>query len=203
MESETTRLEFFSDAVFAIAITLLVLEIKIPRPEDSLVPMLLRQWPSYAAFLLSFVCIGVMWINHHRLFMLIKRANDTLRLLNLLLLLGVSAVPFPTAVLAEHLRGPDQQIAALIYNATFVFIAVAFRGLWRYAKTHQLLHENAAVPVIFNVFNRYGVAPLLYFTCFIIAWFDARASVIANAAVTVLFAIAPALMQGRTQASSP
>ena len=202
MESETTRLEFFSDAVFAIAITLLVLEIKIPRPEDSLVPMLLRQWPSYAAFLLSFACIGIMWINHHRLFMLIKRANDTLRLLNLFLLLGVSAVPFPTAVLAEHLRGPDRQIAALIYNATFVFIAVAFRALWRYAVTHRLLHENAAVPAIFSIFNRYAVAPLLYSLCFIIAWFDARASVIANAAVTVLFAIAPALMQGRTQSSN-
>ncbi|HEV7553311.1 MAG TPA: TMEM175 family protein [Candidatus Angelobacter sp.] len=203
MESETTRIEFFSDAVFAIAITLLVLELKIPKPEEPLVPILFRQWPSYAAFLLSFVCIGVMWINHHRLFMLIKRADDTLRLLNLLLLLGVSAVPFPTAVLAEHLRGPDRRIAALIYNATFVFIAVAFRGLWRYATTHQLLHENAAVPVIFNVFNRYGVAPLLYFFCFIIAWFDARASVIANAAVAVLFAVAPALMQGRTQSSNP
>lgn len=203
MESETTRLEFFSDAVFAIAITLLVLDIKIPPREESLVPALIHQWPSYAAFLLSFACIGIMWINHHRLFSLIHRADDTLRLLNLLLLLGISAVPFPTAVLAEHLRGPDRQLAALMYNATFVYIAIAFRALWRYATTHRFLHEDAVVPAVFNVFNRYAAAPLLYFICFIIAWFDARASVIANAAVAVIFALAPALMGGRTQSLIP
>ena len=203
MESETTRLEFFSDAVFAIAITLLVLDIKIPAREERLIPALIHQWPSYAAFLLSFACIGVMWINHHRLFMLIRRANDTLRLLNLILLLGVSAVPFPTAVLSEHLRGPDQRLAALLYNATFVFIAVAFSVLWRYARTHQLLHEDASVPAYFNTFNRHAVGPISYFTCFIIAWFDARASVIANAILAIFFGLAPALMRRRRRSSQP
>ncbi len=203
MESETTRLEFFSDAVFAIAITLLVLDIKIPAREERLIPTLIHQWPSYVAFLLSFACIGIMWINHHRLFTLIHRATDTLRLLNLFVLLGVSAVPFPTAVLAEHMRGPDQRLAALIYNATFVYIAVAFSFLWRYARTHQLIDKNASVPAYFNTFNRHAVGPILYFICFIIAWFDARASVIANAILVIFFGLAPALMRRRRLSSQP
>ena len=103
MEKETARIEAFSDGVFAIAITLLILEIKIPGAGSAdLSRQLLRQWPSYVAFVISFAFIGIMWINHHRLFTHIKRANNVLLFLNLLLLLGVCAVPFPTAVLAQH-----------------------------------------------------------------------------------------------------
>ena len=117
MNTETGRVEAFSDGVFAIAITLLILEIKIPKPSDgALANQLLRQWPSYFAFLISFAFIGVMWINHHRLFTHIKRCNNTLMILNLLLLLGVTIVPFPTAVLATHIGFADQRTAALLYN---------------------------------------------------------------------------------------
>jgi len=84
-----------------------------------------------------------MWINHHRMFTHIKRSNDVLLVLNLLLLLGVTAVPFPTAVMAQHLGGPDERTAALVYNATFVAIAVAFNVLWRYAVSRHLLYEHA------------------------------------------------------------
>src|SRR5262245_50935568 len=124
MQSETARVEAFSDGVFAIAITLLILEIKIPHQQEHghLADALVKQWPSYLAFFLSFVYIGVMWINHHRMFTHFKRANDVLLVLNLLLLLGVSVVPFPTAVLAEHLGGPDERMAAIVYNTTFVMI---------------------------------------------------------------------------------
>src|SRR5437899_1855756 len=103
MQTETARIEAFSDGVFAIAITLLILEIKVPGLQQGrLAGALLRQWPSYLAFLLSFVYIGIMWMNHHRMFTHIRRSNDTLLLLNLLLLLGVTVVPFPTAVLASN-----------------------------------------------------------------------------------------------------
>ena len=101
MQTETSRIEAFSDGMFAIAITLLILEVKVPVPaEGHLAQGLVKQWPSYLAFVLSFVYIGVMWMNHHRMFTHIRRSNDTLLVLNLLLLLGVTAVPFPTAVLA-------------------------------------------------------------------------------------------------------
>ena len=111
MEKETARIEAFSDGVFAIAITLLILEIRVPTAENDLAAQLLKQWPSYVAFVLSFAFIGIMWINHHRLFTHIRRSNNTLMVLNLTLLLGVTAVPYPTAVLAQHLGRSGQRTA--------------------------------------------------------------------------------------------
>src|SRR5713226_10354308 len=130
MASETQRVESFSDGVFAIAITLLVLELKVPPAGNSqLSTLLIRQWPSYVAFLASFAFIGIMWINHHRLFTLIRRSDHTLLVLNLLLLLGVTVVPFPTALLAAYLGHPEQRTAAIFYNSVFVVIAILFNVL--------------------------------------------------------------------------
>ncbi|HEY5030370.1 MAG TPA: TMEM175 family protein [Candidatus Angelobacter sp.] len=204
MQTETSRIEAFSDGVFAIAITLLILEIKVPhRDQGSLAAGLLHQWPSYLAFLLSFAYIGIMWINHHRMFTHIKRSNDVLLILNLLLLLGVTAVPFPTAVLAEHLGGPDQRTAALIYNATFVVIALAFNLLWRYAVSRRLLHEHPVRGLAANISSQYAVGPFLYLACFVIAWFNVRASVIANTALALFFVLPPSLMKRGTSAARP
>jgi len=126
MNTETTRVEAFSDGVFAIAITLLILEIKVPSPSGgALGAQLLKQWSSYVSFVMSFAFIGIMWMNHHRLFTHIERCDDLLLIINLLLLLGVTSVPFPTAVLAVHLGRPDQRIAATLFNATYFFIAVS------------------------------------------------------------------------------
>ena len=103
MASETARVEAFSDGVFAIAITLLILDVHVPAPGlGPLRTALARQWPTYIAFLISFAFIGIMWVNHHRLFNHIRRSDNTLMFLNLLLLLGVCVVPFPTALLAAH-----------------------------------------------------------------------------------------------------
>ncbi|HEV7675278.1 MAG TPA: TMEM175 family protein [Candidatus Angelobacter sp.] len=203
-QNETARIEAFSDGVFAIAITLLVLEIKVPHHDQgSLAAGLLRQWPFYLAFLLSFAYIGVMWINHHRMFTHIKRSNDVLKILNLLLLLGVTIVPFPTAVLAEHLGGPDQRTAALIYNATFIGIALAFNLLWGYAVSRHLLHEHAVKELTANISSQYVVGPFLYLACFVVAWFNVRASVIANTALAVFFALPPSLMRKNPTPSQP
>src|SRR5260370_28243187 len=101
MEAETTRVEAFSDGMFAIAITLLILEIKIPPAgPGNLAAALLRQWPSYLAFFLSFAFIGIMWMNNHPMITHIDSSNDTLLLLNLLLLHAVTATPFTTASMA-------------------------------------------------------------------------------------------------------
>ena len=109
MRSETARLEGFSDAVFAIAITLLVLDLKVPAPGNPglLGKLLLDQWREYLAFLASFGTIGVMWMYHHVLFTLIDRVDRTVLVLNGLLLLGVVIVPFPTAVATAYARHPD------------------------------------------------------------------------------------------------
>src|SRR4030095_5462388 len=134
--SETARLEACSDGVFAIAITLLVLDLKVPRElgqERTLDQALVAQWPAYVAFLSSFLTILIMWVNHHRMFTLIGRADDRLLFYNGLLLLGVTLVPFPTSLVAEYLRHEGQRVAALVYNGTFIFLGMCFNMLWRRA----------------------------------------------------------------------
>src|SRR5205814_6853937 len=120
--------EAFSDGVFAIAITLLILEIRVPPvgTPGGLRVALPHLWPSFLAFLASFLTIGVMWLNHHRLFTLIRKSDDGLIAFNLLLLLGITWIPFPTALLAEHLRGPDQLTAGWVDARSFFAIAIVF-----------------------------------------------------------------------------
>lgn len=133
--NDTARLEAFSDGVFAIAITLLVLEIRLPGGSASLAHKLADTWPSYLGYVISFVTIGIMWANHHAIFRLIDRTTHGLIVGNLLLLLTVGFLPFPTAVLADHLRhaGADQRTAAVFYSASFIFIAIGFQVLWQVA----------------------------------------------------------------------
>jgi uncharacterized membrane protein len=131
----TARLEAFSDGVFAIAITLLVLEITVPPTEvlanpDKLVEALAKLWPSYLGYVISFATIGIMWANHHNLLGLVAKVTHGLILANLLLLMSVGFVPFPTALLAATLGGPSGQIGVLVYAATFIGIAIAFNVLW-------------------------------------------------------------------------
>src|SRR5215470_8693912 len=124
---ETGRAEAFSDGVFAVAITLLVLNIQVPPNalgEGELRDFLLSKGPTYLAFVTSFATIGIMWINHHRLFSHIKRTDTILLLLNLLLLMAIVFVPFPTALLAQYIALPDQHLSALVYSGTFIVLAI-------------------------------------------------------------------------------
>ncbi|HUR63075.1 MAG TPA: TMEM175 family protein [Candidatus Thermoplasmatota archaeon] len=126
---ETARLEAFSDGVFAIAITLLVLELRVP--EGALLPGLLHEWPSFLSFTLSFVTILIMWTNHHANLAHVVRADGRLLFANGFLLLMITFVPFPTAVLGQHLADGDARVAAALYAGTFVAINVAWVGFWR------------------------------------------------------------------------
>ena len=140
---ETGRLEAFSDGVFAIAITLLILEVHVSgQAGTSLARQLAQAWPSYTGYVISFVTIGIMWANHHSMFRLIDRSTHGLVVANLLLLLCVSFVPFPTKVLAEHLPvgGHDQRTAVLFFSGTYVVIAIFYNLVWRVAVTgHRLI----------------------------------------------------------------
>lgn len=192
MASETSRIEAFSDGVFAIAITLLILEVRIPPvSQTSLATQLLQQWPSYFAFLLSFFFIGIMWINHHRLFTHIKRSDNGLLILNLLLLLGVTAVPFPTAVLALHLRGPGARTAGVLYNGTYVVIAIFFNLLWNYAVSRSLLDYEAGKEAARGISRQYALGPALYLVCLGLVWISVAASLALNTALALFFAIPP------------
>ncbi len=193
MDKETARIEAFSDGVFAIAITLLVLEIKVPNAgEGGLSSLLLRQWSSYASFFISFAFIGVMWINHHRLFTLIRRSTDTLLVLNLLLLMGVVAVPFPTAVLAAYLGHGDQRTAALLYNATYFVIAIIFNVLWRYsASNNRLLSKDADPSAVDTITRQYAFGPVLYLVCLALVWISVPLSLLLNLGLAIFFAVPP------------
>jgi len=197
MQSETSRIEAFSDGVFAIAITLLILEIKIPTPaKGSLAVALLQQWPSYLAFLMSFAFIGIMWINHHRLFTHIKRSNDVLLILNLLLLLGVTVVPFPTAILAAYLGDRDQRVAVMLYNGTYFVIALLFNILWRYSVSRQLL-DKSAISLSQNISRQYALGPIMYLICLALGWFSVPASLAINGVLAIFFVLPPELLKKR------
>jgi len=135
-DSTTVRLEAFSDGVFAIAVTLLILEIKVPSANDlsqvsGLWHALAERWPSYVGFVASFFIIGVMWANHHALFEYIRRVDRRLLLANLLLLMGVSFLQYPTAVLAQNLADPATRTdATVFYGLTLVFTSLTYNLVW-------------------------------------------------------------------------
>jgi uncharacterized membrane protein len=164
--ADTARIEALSDGVFAIAITLLIIEIGVPHVEEghSLGEALRDLWPSYAGYALSFLTIGVMWLNHHEMFKDIERADHTLRVLNVLLLLCISFVPFPTAVLAEYIRDDDHALAAtLAYGLTFVVTAFFFNAMWLYAAWRRsLIDDHISDARIRSRTRRYVGGPLLY-----------------------------------------
>jgi uncharacterized membrane protein len=202
-EKETGRLEAFSDGVFAVAITLLVLNIKIPGidvppnklPDDTqLWSTLLGEWPMFAAYATSFATIGVMWLNHHRLYTHIKRVNTTLILLNLLLLLVIVFIPVPTALVAEYLVHPDQHAAALLYAGTNVMLAISFNLLWRYASSHnRLLARNADTRAVNAISRQYWFGPGIYLIAFLLALLNAPASIILLFILALFFALPPRL----------
>src|SRR5258708_2379571 len=131
------RIEAFSDGVFSIIITLLVLDLHVPRLTAlhgaSLAAVLLDQWPVYVAFTLSFLQVRVIWANHHSMFHYIHRTDHGVLVYNLLLLLCVAVLPFTTAILSEYIRGDDAQrrIAAQIYSGALVAVGVAVNGGWQ------------------------------------------------------------------------
>jgi uncharacterized membrane protein len=131
----TGRLEAFSDGVFAVAATLLVVELHVPEvgTGTGLGAALLAQWPSYLTYVTSFGTIGIIWVNHHTLFAHVRRVDRTLLFLNLLLLMTVSVIPFPTALLGRYVTaGDDGHLAGAVYGAVMVLMSIAFTALWQH-----------------------------------------------------------------------
>ncbi|MFI1919642.1 TMEM175 family protein [Nocardia sp. NPDC020380] len=127
-----SRVEAFSDGVMAIAITLLVIDIRLPESQDDLLKQLLGLWPSYLAYLGSFATIGVIWLSHHAFFARIRQVNGLLQVGNLLVLLCVAFLPFPTTVLAHHLEdgGRNAGVATAFYFLTAAVQAGAWIVMW-------------------------------------------------------------------------
>jgi uncharacterized membrane protein len=162
-----TRLEAFSDGVLAIAITLLVIEIHPPEIHEgeTLAHALWAQWPSYVAYLVSFLTIGVIWLNHHRVFEQVVRVDGPLLLLNLNLLLWTGLIPFPTAVVAEHLGdgGEAAQTAAALYCGVLLVMGLAFGMLFAWVThTDRLLRRLPPSEVVRAARRRFMLGLAVY-----------------------------------------
>jgi uncharacterized membrane protein len=139
---DPTRLEAFSDGVFAITITLLVLEIRPPTDDENLLHGLGALWPSYLSYAVTFLFIGQVWANHHVMFDHIRAADRTVLLLNTVLLMVVAFLPFATSVLADSLRsGHGERTAVAFYGIAFGVTALTFNAVWQYARRHGLLSD--------------------------------------------------------------
>jgi len=191
-DRETGRIEAFSDGVFAIAITLLVLDLKVPRAirePSTLANSLMAQWPTFAAYLTSFITIGIAWINHHQLFTVIRRVDHTLLILNLLLLLMMTFVPFPTSLLAEYFGHSGEFLAAQLYAATFFLGAVFFNLLWRHASRHRLLSHQADQELVSGISKSYSLGPVLYLIILAVSFWSVEISVLMSFALALFFAL--------------
>lgn len=178
-EKETSRVEAFSDGVFAIAITLLILEIKVPASEvrlsnNQLFASLINLWPSYFSFLLSFTAVLIMWINHHGFFKYLKTINSRFLYANGFLLLMVTFIPFPTAVLAKYIDSPAANIASAFYCGTMVLLSVAYNLLWfTTAYKRRLVKDEISDALIIKIRNAYWLGFFVYLSSFIISFFFA------------------------------
>jgi uncharacterized membrane protein len=138
---ETRRAESFSDGVFAVAITVLIFNLlPIARPGIS-ARELLHAWPQYAAYVVSFLTIGIVWLNHHSMLSRLSRVDRTFLSLNLLMLMSVVAIPFPTALVADNLgRGSPTdgaRVATVVYGLVMIVMSVTFSGMWVYLSGHR------------------------------------------------------------------
>jgi len=187
MTESATRVEAFSDGVFAIAITLLILEIKVPHVEHGLWAGLLALWPSYIAFLLSFVVILIMWVNHHELLRMVRGVNYPFLFANGLLLLTVTFLPFPTAVLAQNLATAEAKPAAAFYCASMVVNALCWNVLFATIVNGGLLRKEVTAETVANVRRTYYVGVLVYIAATGFAFVIPALGLLLNAALCVVW----------------
>ncbi len=187
------RLEAFSDGVFAIAITLLVLDLAVPpregTPEGGLAAALGHQWPAYFAYLVSFLVIGIIWVNHHSVFVRVRLVDRPVLFANLLLLLTVSVIPFPTRLLAEYLTaGADAHVAAAVYSATMLAMGLSYSVLWlAITRDARLLHEHIDPVASRSALRRFGLGNIFYLATIGLSFISAVATLAVHAALAIYY----------------
>jgi uncharacterized membrane protein len=188
----TSRLEAFSDGVFAIAVTLLILDIAVPAGSSQhLLHEIGHRWPSYLAYAVSFATIGSLWLGHSLITEYVDRADGVFLRLNLVLLLVVSFLPFPTRLVSEYFQdGNAERVAATIYGVNLLLASALISLLWRYAVTYKLIVPDIEDDEIRLLTNR--IAPGLggYLTLIIIGLFWPGVAVVGYL-VIALFLLLP------------
>ena len=201
----TRRLEAFADGVFAIAATLLILNVDAQVGEGSgaIGHRLLAIWPSYIAYAVSFVTIGIIWSNHHTVMGQLGRVNRVFLLQNVFLLMCVAFLPFPTRLVAEHLRDRhDLQPAALAYGATMTVMAVCYIALWLYAAGgRRLLREDSDPRTVGGITRSYLPGAPLYLAATLVALASPLASVALYGAIALFYVIESSIFGGATTES--
>ena len=197
-ERGLSRLDAFSDGVFAIAITLLVLDIKVPRGEHDLVAPLLAQWPAYVSYVVSFVIIGIWWASHHGLLGTVERSDHGLLLANTLHLMCIAFLPFSTALLAEYLRESGEQLrtAAVLYVGTLLLAGLTFNLVWHQARRASLLRSSLSPPAVARSTRIFAASALAYLIAFVLAFVVP----IAALAICVVIALLYGLPRGSGRA---
>jgi len=185
------RTEAFSDGVFSIAITLLILEIKVPpvagQSNRELAWALFSLWPSFFAFVGSFATILVLWINHHGLFTLAEHATPQFLFANGFLLLFIIFLPFPTALLARHLTEPGGNTAAVVYCGTYVLTNISYHLLLTAATSTQSICKDVTPRLTRRIRRAYWFGTLIYISATITAWFHAVAGVLICSLLWILW----------------
>jgi uncharacterized membrane protein len=179
--NETSRVETFSDGVFAIAITLLIIEIKVPTGTElnnGLFQALLNKWPNYLAFFIGFFTVLVCWINHHHAFQHIKKCTQAFCLVNAMTLFVVGFVPYPTAVLAVFIDKKESPTAVHLFGVTYILMAMAYRFLWGYAKRNQLTDPDVSENYKKSVLRMYDFGVVHTIITFIISFWSVPVSLV-------------------------
>jgi uncharacterized membrane protein len=186
--SETARLETFSDGVFAIAATLLILDVRLSG-HGSVTHQLVHAWPSYAAYAISFATLGIVWVNHHTVFSQIGRVDRTFLFINVFFLMVIAFSPFPTRVLAEHLR-EGSKAAAFAYGLTFVAMSICYAALWFYAAVGgRLLSPKADPRMVSGISRSYAPGSFLYGTATLSSLLSAWLAVVLYAAIAIFYVL--------------
>jgi TMEM175 potassium channel family protein len=173
--NDTARLETFADGVMAIAITLLILEVRVPHVEGhSLASALAHQWPSYVGYVVSFLTIGIIWVNHHHMFRLIERTTHTFLMLNVVFLMTICILPWPTALVADYARDAGGRTAATaVYGGVMTAVAIMFNVVWRYAATgSRLLVPGLGSEALAKMGRNYLAGPAVYGTATVVAFVE-------------------------------
>ena len=174
---DMVRLEALSDAIIAIAITLLVIDLHVPeldagdRDAGALLRELGHLWPNYLGYVLTFALLSIIWVNHHNLLRFITRTNHTLNLVNLGFLFWVALAPFPTALLARYLGTDAEQAAVFIYAAWTLIASMAFWLVWAYgSRQPELLREGTAPQLVRAINTSFMLGSIVYAVAVLVAW---------------------------------
>jgi uncharacterized membrane protein len=198
-----SRLETFADGVFAIAATLLILTVDgaVGGEGIDLGAELRHAWPSYVGYVVSFVTIGIMWLNHHTIMSLVERVDRRFLLTNLGLLMCIAFVPFPTRLMAEHIRGAGAESAALAYGFTLTATALFFNTVWLYAsRGGRLLRADCDPRAVAGITRTYLPGPWIYLGATLVAFASPTASALLYLAIAALYVVESSVFGGRQTA---